>query len=131
MKKNIHRCEKCAKKNNRYSTNEEIEKLTNLAKLQAKGAEPLKTNENQTKEIDNIRRKQMKEETREKSEEKTLRHTRSVTNSKQKEKKFRQRITQYSHQKRGTKMTIKDDIRNQKKHEKCPRCSKDKTIQGA
>jgi DNA primase catalytic subunit len=32
-----------------------------------------------------------------------------------KEKKFRQRIKQYSHQKRGTEMTIKDDIRNQKK----------------
>jgi hypothetical protein len=60
--------------------------------------------------------RQMKEETREKSEEKTLRHTRSVTNSKQKEKKFRQRIKQYSQHKRGTKMTIKDDIRNGKEN---------------
>ena len=57
-----------------------------------------------------------------------LTKTQETKQTKSKEKKFRQRIKQYSHQKQGTKMTISE---SKKKHEKCPRCSKDKTIQGA
>ena len=45
--------QKMLKKNNHYSTNEQIEKLTNLAMQEAEEAEQLKNNEKSKKKIEN------------------------------------------------------------------------------
>ena len=51
QKENSGNVQKMLKKNNHFSTNEQIEKLTNLATQEATGAEQLKKNNNQNKQM--------------------------------------------------------------------------------